>query len=53
MCPVTWAHAIVRRYKMHMMKGDMPRVITMFSAPNYCDTYRNNGLLPRKARVSE
>jgi serine/threonine-protein phosphatase 2B catalytic subunit len=30
-------------YQMHMMKGDTPRVITVFSAPNYCDTYKNNG----------
>jgi len=36
-------------YKMHMMKGDMPRVITMFSAPNYCDTYKNNGAILKVA----
>ncbi len=30
-------------YKMLMMKGDMPRVITMYSAPMFCDTFRNNG----------
>ncbi|CAD8093065.1 unnamed protein product [Paramecium sonneborni] len=32
-------------YKMHRWKGssDFPVVITIFSAPNYCDVYKNKG----------
>lgn len=32
-------------YKMHMVNetSGIPRVITIFSAPNYCDVYKNKG----------
>lgn len=31
-------------YKMHFKgKGDIPQVFTIFSAPNYCDAYKNKG----------
>ena len=32
-------------YKMHKWSGgtDFPLVITIFSAPNYCDVYNNKG----------
>ena len=32
-------------YKMHRWNGpnDFPVVITIFSAPNYCDVYNNKG----------
>lgn len=32
-------------YKMHRWNGggDFPLVITIFSAPNYCDVYNNKG----------
>lgn len=34
-------------YKMHGKRGktDFPAVITLFSAPNYCDTYANKGAI--------
>jgi serine/threonine-protein phosphatase 2B catalytic subunit len=34
-------------YKMHTWNGkvDFPTVITIFSAPNYCDVYNNKGAL--------
>jgi serine/threonine-protein phosphatase 2B catalytic subunit len=34
-------------YKMHRWKGpsDFPVVITIFSAPNYCDVYNNKGAI--------
>ena len=32
-------------FKMHLWNGksDFPAVITIFSAPNYCDVYNNKG----------
>jgi len=30
-------------YRFCMSKGNTPRVITIFSAPNYCDVYKNKG----------
>merc|ERR1719384_2525214 len=30
-------------YKFHMVDGRIPRVVTIFSAPNYCDVYKNKG----------
>ena len=32
-------------YKMHRWNGneEFPPVITIFSAPNYCDVYKNKG----------
>lgn len=30
-------------YRFCMSKGATPRVITIFSAPNYCDVYKNKG----------
>lgn len=37
--------AQVEGYKMHKWNGsgDFPVVITIFSAPNYCDVYNNKG----------
>ena len=37
--------AQVEGYKMHRWNGssDFPAVITIFSAPNYCDVYNNKG----------
>lgn len=35
--------AQVDGYKFSMTKGQIPRVVTIFSAPNYCDVYRNKG----------
>ena len=34
---------LVRRYKMHRAneRSGFPTVITIFSAPNYCDAYNN------------
>ena len=34
-------------YKMHKWKGlsKFPMIITIFSAPNYCDTYNNKGAI--------
>jgi len=34
-------------YKMHKWNGpsDFPVVITIFSAPNYCDVYNNKGAI--------
>ena len=34
-------------FKMHKWKGDstFPPVITIFSAPNYCDVYNNKGAI--------
>lgn len=34
-------------YKMHMIndQSGIPRVITIFSAPNYCDVYKNKGAI--------
>lgn len=34
-------------YKMYMWKGakDFPTIITIFSAPNYCDVYNNKGAI--------
>jgi serine/threonine-protein phosphatase 2B catalytic subunit len=34
-------------YKMHSWNGpqDFPTVITVFSAPNYCDIYGNKGAI--------
>lgn len=34
-------------YKMHRWNGpsDFPVVITIFSAPNYCDVYNNKGAI--------
>jgi serine/threonine-protein phosphatase 2B catalytic subunit len=34
-------------YKMHRWNGtnDFPMVITVFSAPNYCDVYKNKGAI--------
>lgn len=34
-------------YKMYMWKGakEFPSVITIFSAPNYCDVYNNKGAI--------
>lgn len=34
-------------YKMHRWTGgaDFPIVITIFSAPNYCDVYNNKGAI--------
>ncbi len=48
--------AQVEGYKMHKWNGngDFPCVITIFSAPNYCDVYNNKGavikfdVFPRK-----
>lgn len=39
--------AQVEGYKMHRWNGsgDFPSVITIFSAPNYCDVYNNKGAL--------
>jgi len=30
-------------YKFSMTNGAIPRVVTIFSAPNYCDVYKNKG----------
>jgi len=30
-------------YKFSMTNGQIPRVVTIFSAPNYCDVYKNKG----------
>jgi len=30
-------------YKFNMSKGQIPMVVTIFSAPNYCDVYKNKG----------
>ena len=36
--------AQIEGFKMHKWSGsDFPLVITIFSAPNYCDTYNNKG----------
>ena len=37
--------AQIEGYKMHKWNGeeDFPAVITIFSAPNYCDVYNNKG----------
>jgi len=35
--------AQVDGYKFNMTKGKIPRVVTIFSAPNYCDVYKNKG----------
>lgn len=42
-------------YKMHRWNGmsNFPSVVTVFSAPNYCGTYANNGaILVLKVRIS-
>lgn len=41
-------------YKMHRWDGgqDFPMVITIFSAPNYCDVYNNKGAVI-KFKVSQ
>lgn len=38
---------IIIRYKMHRWNrnSDFPNVITIFSAPNYCDVYNNKGAI--------
>ncbi|CAG9324134.1 PPP3CA_9 [Blepharisma stoltei] len=44
------AHEVqLEGYKMHKWNGenDFPAVITIFSAPNYCDTYNNKGAIVR------
>jgi len=35
--------AQVDGYKFSMTNGQVPRVVTIFSAPNYCDVYKNKG----------
>jgi len=30
-------------YRFSMTKGTIPKVVTIFSAPNYCDVYKNKG----------
>jgi len=35
--------AQVDGYKFSMTNGQIPRVVTIFSAPNYCDVYKNKG----------
>jgi len=35
--------AQVDGYKFCMINGKIPRVVTIFSAPNYCDVYKNKG----------
>jgi len=30
-------------YKFNMTRGQIPKVVTIFSAPNYCDVYKNKG----------
>jgi len=35
--------AQVDGYKFSMTNGRIPRVVTIFSAPNYCDVYKNKG----------
>jgi len=35
--------AQVDGYKFNMTNGKIPRVVTIFSAPNYCDVYKNKG----------
>merc|ERR1719495_453372 len=35
--------AQVDGYKFSMVNGKIPRVVTIFSAPNYCDVYKNKG----------
>merc|ERR1712173_299538 len=35
--------AQVDGYKFSMTNGNIPRVVTIFSAPNYCDVYKNKG----------
>jgi len=35
--------AQVDGYKFSMTNGKIPRVVTIFSAPNYCDVYKNKG----------
>lgn len=30
-------------YKFNMSEGPIPKVVTIFSAPNYCDVYNNKG----------
>lgn len=37
--------AQIEGYKMHRWSGnsEFPVVITIFSAPNYCDVYNNKG----------
>jgi serine/threonine-protein phosphatase 2B catalytic subunit len=39
--------AQIEGYKMHRWSGsgDFPVVITIFSAPNYCDVYNNKGAI--------
>ena len=39
--------AQIEGYKMHRWSGsgDFPIVITIFSAPNYCDVYNNKGAI--------
>ncbi|CAG9311281.1 PPP3CA_2 [Blepharisma stoltei] len=44
------AHEVqLEGYKMHKWNGedDFPAVITIFSAPNYCDTHNNKGAIVR------
>jgi serine/threonine-protein phosphatase 2B catalytic subunit len=40
-------------YKMHKWKGEVtfPPVITLFSAPNYCDVYNNQGAIIKFAVI--
>ena len=37
----------IEGYKMHSWNGqtEFPAVITIFSAPNYCDVYNNKGAI--------
>lgn len=46
-CIIRAHEAKAEGYQMHMVNPEtnMPRVITIFSAPNYCDTYRNRGAI--------
>ncbi len=46
--------SVVEGYKMHRWNGsiDFPMVITVFSAPNYCDVYENKGAIIKFANNS-
>lgn len=47
-CAIIRAHEAQQDgYKMHMInqKSHIPRIITIFSAPNYCDVYKNKAVV--------
>lgn len=46
---LSWAHSYLARYRMHRKndKTGFPSVITLFSAPNYLDSYNNKGAVLR------